>query len=127
MKIPKNVLKLLNGEEVEGEKILYENDDFLVLVDPKNDIDRTHYTAWIKQDIESMRELDIINFCKIINLKYELLKLKIINKNMHIFIHYPPTFYRLHIHFCNNNAYSEYKKDVYNLNQIFDYIFRNKL
>ena len=126
-KIPENVLKLLNGKEVNEEKILYENDDFLVLVDPKNKNNKIHYTAWIKDDIESMEDLDIIIFCKIIKLKSELIKLNIIDKNIHSFLHYPPSFYRLHIHFCNEEEYLENKNDAYDLNQVLEYIFVSKL
>ena len=126
-KISKNILKLLNDENVEEEKILYENNDFILLIDPKHKKDKIHYTAWIKENIESMEQLDIINFCKIIKLKSKIIKLKIIDKNMYTFLHYPPNFYRLHIHFCNERAYFDYKEYIYELNEILEYIFKNKL
>jgi hypothetical protein len=35
-KIPENIIKILNGECVKNEKMLYQNDNFILLIDPKN-------------------------------------------------------------------------------------------
>ena len=44
--LPKNVEKILNNEYVPNEIILFENEFFILLVDPKNKKDNFHYTAW---------------------------------------------------------------------------------
>ena len=117
--LPKNVEKILNNEYVPDEIILFENDFFILLVDPKNKKDSFHYTAWCKKDIPSLKHLDLKLFQEILILKNKLLEENIINKDSIIFIHYPPQFYRLHIHFVSKkHRFYEPKNHIFYLYDI---------
>tara|TARA_Y200000002_G_scaffold327377_1_gene290449 strand:- start:383 stop:772 length:390 start_codon:yes stop_codon:yes gene_type:complete len=122
-KIPKNVIKILNGESVKNETILYENTNFILLVDPKNTKNSFHYTAWYKYEISSLKfvTFDILN--QIIDFKNELIKNNIIDYKTIIFLHYPPQFYRLHIHLVDkNHKFNAPNEEIFFLENIYDFI-----
>jgi hypothetical protein len=122
-KIPKNIERILNGESVKSEKILYENDNLILLIDPKNTKKSFHYTAWYKYEISSLKfvTFDILN--QIVDFKNELIKNNIIDDKTIIFLHYPPQFYRLHIHFVDkNHNFNAPKEEIFFLENIYDFI-----
>ena len=122
MKINENIIKILNGTIPKNEKILYENRYFILLIDPKNTNNVFHYTAWCKENISSLKYLDFNIFLEILNLKKILIEKKIIKKDSLSFIHYPPNFYRLHIHFVGKNHIHNSPE-----NHIFDLDYIKKL
>lgn len=122
-KIPKNVKRILNGENVENEIILHENKNFILLVDPKNTKKSFHYTAWCKYEIKSLKFMTFEILNKLFDFKNELFENKIIDENTIIFLHYPPQFYRLHIHFVNKyHKFYAPIEEIFFLKDISDFI-----
>lgn len=101
--LPLSIKNVLNGIKETNEKIIYQDDNFIVLQDKKHSKDSYHYTAWAKQDIKSLIEINDEYINQIKKIKKELLKSNIIDKSGKIFIHFPPSIWRLHIHFVEKN------------------------
>ena len=123
LKIPKNIKLILNGEKLKGETILYKNNNFILLIDPKNTKESFHYTAWYKYEIPSLNfvTFDILN--QIFDLKNELINNNIIDENTIIFLHYPPQFYRLHVHFVDkNHKFNAPNEEIFFLENIYKFI-----
>lgn len=100
--IPPRVLYAINNPDETSESILYENKYFIVFKDLRHLDDSFHYTAWIKKDIRSLIEIDKDIIDQIIELRKSLIEKNII-KQHYAFIHFPPNYWRLHIHFVNKN------------------------
>ena len=57
-KIPEDVQLLIDGYG-NRDKIIYENDFFIVVMDPKhNDNEKFYYTAWCKEDLRSLLDIE---------------------------------------------------------------------
>ena len=128
-KFIKNILSFKNSGIYEKEECLFVNEHFVLVKDKKmihNDVSNLHLTAWCKNlNIQSLKNLHVDY---LIHLKeIESKTLDIIKKNYNgfdnvdVFIHYPPQFWQLHIHFRNkilpkNSPDNEkfYLKDVLN-------------
>lgn len=127
LELPKNVSKILNDEIVENEIILYKNKYFILLIDPKNKFDSFHYTAWYRKNIPSLKYVNFDIYQQILDLKNILIEKEIIQKDSISYIHYPPHFYRLHIHFVDkNHKFHAPKKHIFHLDQIKN-LFMSKL
>ena len=59
IKLPLSINNILNGKKELNEKIIYQDDNFIVLVDKKHSNDSYHYTVWAKHDIRSLIEINI--------------------------------------------------------------------
>ena len=108
-KVPKDIQLLIDGYG-DQEKVLYEDDFFLVVEDPKHRNNaHYYYTAWCKEDLRSILDIEIKHL-PLIQMLRRTLKMKYhINEiNSRQIIHFPPNFWRLHIHFISN----ELIKDV---------------
>lgn len=101
--LPENIIKILNNEIPTNENILYKNKYFVLLVDPKNKCDSFHYTAWYRKNIPSLKYVNFDIYQQILDLKKILIEKEIIQNDSISYIHYPPHFYRLHIHFVDKN------------------------
>ena len=102
--LPDNVLKIMEKKNNHNkENIIYDNEYFIVIEDIKHKKTSYHYTAWIKKDVRSIIEInnDILN--EIVNIRNILQKDGIIKKNDFAFVHFPPNYWRLHIHFVESN------------------------
>ena len=102
--IPNSVFEIMEKENCQNkENIIYNNEYFIVVEDIKHDKKSYHYTAWIKMDVRSIIEInnDILN--EIVNIRNILQKDGIIKSNHFAFVHFPPNYWRLHIHFVENN------------------------
>ena len=96
-KIPKDIQLLIKGSG-DRRRVLYENDLFIVVVDPAN-IDNVsyHYTAWCKKDLRSLLDIEMCHIPSILQVVLEFDKMK--QQNSNTYVHFPPAFWRLHIHF----------------------------
>lgn len=122
-KIPLNIIKLLNQEKVDSEKILYENNNFILIIDTKNTSKSFHYTGWYKHNIPSLEYANHIVLMHIKDLRKELIKEKIIDDSSNTFVHYPPRFYRLHVHFVqSNHIHTAPVEEVYDIDKIEKYL-----
>ena len=102
--------------------VIYENDLFICVKDIKHiDEKNYHYTAWCKKDIRSLLDLErkhlkyIKNLKKIMYQKYQLTE-----KNTENFIHFPPTYWRLHIHFVPRPHITHVYHQLYFINDIIN-------
>ena len=105
-KIPEDVQLLIDGYG-NRDKIIYEDDFFIVVMDPKhNDNKKFHYTAWCKEDLRSLLDIEKQHI-PYINMLSNALKTKyhINDKNSRQLINFPPDFWRLHIHFISTKCY----------------------
>ena len=127
--IPSRILDLIedknninvNNEE-EEEEIIFNNNTFLVVKDLKHTNSSYHYTAWIKKDIRSLIEInqDIIN--SIQEIQNHLLEKSIITKTHTAFVHFPPQFWRLHVHFVqDNHIFEAPKHEIIKMDDIIKY------
>ena len=103
-KYPKSIQKLLNGHKT-NEIVLCHDYNFITLKDKKwnnFNINNLHYTAWTKKNINSLLELHRgdIESLKLLK-KHVLKKIKLKEDELNIYIHFPPNFWKLHIHFVN--------------------------
>ena len=105
-KIPEDVQLLIDGYG-DREKFIYEDDFFIVVKDPKHcDSEYFYYTAWCKEDLRSILDLERKHIPFIYFLKNALkTEYHITNKNSRQLIHFPPNFWRLHIHFISNKLH----------------------
>lgn len=118
-KLPKNIEKILNDKLLNDETILFKNEYFVLLIDPKNKCDSFHYTAWYKEEIPSLKYVNFDIYQQILDLKKILIEKEIIQKDSISYIHYPPHFYRLHIHFVDkNHKFHAPKNHIFHLDQI---------
>ena len=124
--IPSRILDLIednkNINDNEEEEIIFNNNTFLVVKDLKHTNSSYHYTAWIKKDIRSLIEInqDIIN--SIQEIQHHLLEKSIITKTHTAFVHFPPQFWRLHVHFVqDNHIFEAPKHEIIKMDDIIKY------
>ena len=127
--IPLRILDLIednknntNINDKEEEEIIFNNNKFLVVKDLKHTNSSYHYTAWIKKDIRCLIEInqDIIN--NIQEIQHHLLEKSIITKTHISFIHFPPQFWRLHVHFVqDNHIFEAPKHEIIKMDDIIKY------
>ena len=103
IKLPLSIDKILKGKKDTNEKIIYQDNNFIVLVDKKHSKDSYHYTAWAINDIRSLIEIDINIINQLNQIKQILIDKKFIDESGKIFFHFPPNIWRLHLHFVQEN------------------------
>lgn len=102
-KLPLSIDNILKGGKATNEKIIYQDDNFIVLKDKKHSKDSYHYTAWALKDIRSLIEIDINIINQLNQIKQILIDKKFIDESAKIFFHFPPNIWRLHLHFVQEN------------------------
>lgn len=129
------IYSILNGES-EQERIIYENDKFVLIPDMtwnKNDMEKIHIIAILKrEDLYSIREIDNSNIDEIEEInkmsKHQISqKYNIKLENIRSYFHYHPTFWHLHIHFdtynqnINANRYKNVDEIIQNVSMCGTY------
>jgi len=94
---------------------IYENDNFILVQDPKHTSDVFHYTIWCLLDIENILYINA-NFVEKLKLFIEEVKNLNLFKNEKMYFTYKPTHNRVHLHIVPNN-YISYRP----LNELYDY------
>ena len=120
--IPKNIYSIIY-DSINKEEIIFSNKYFLVVKDLKYSNSNKHYTAWSKYDVNSLLEINFTILERIYKLKKKLINKNIINSNYIVYIHYPPDFWRLHIHFLEKFDKNHIGTDVIYINDIFGHIY----
>lgn len=104
-KVPPDIEDILKGYHTD--RIIYENDLFLVVRNPNHyDDDLYHYTAWCKEDLRSLLDIERKHIPSIHTIIHWLETYKNIYETKQ-FIHFPPQFWRLHIHFMSPEHFQE--------------------
>jgi hypothetical protein len=104
------------------EKVVYEDDFFICVKDIKH-IDEVdyHYTAWCKKDLRSLLDLERKHIKYIKNLKLVMYqKFNLTHDNTENFIHFPPSYWRLHIHFVARPHITPVYHQLYFINDIIN-------
>jgi len=108
--LPESILNILNRDRSlrplnndRNETVIFENKNFIVVLDPRITNDSYHYTAWAKENILSLIEINSSILNEILIIKNELIRQKYIKEDGYSVIHFPPNFWRLHIHFVDKN------------------------
>ena len=120
-KIPEDVQLLIDGYG-NRDKIIYENDFFIVVMDPKhNDNEKFYYTAWCKEDLRSLLDIEEQHI-PYINMLSNALKTEyhINDKNSRQLINFPPDYWRLHIHFVARPHITPVYHQLYFINDIIN-------
>ena len=125
--IPDDVASYINmtcDMEKRNKYVIYENDLFICVKDIKHvDEDDYHYTAWCKKDIRSLLDLERKHLKYIKNLKKVMYqKYQLTDDNTENFIHFPPTYWRLHIHFVTRPHITPVYHQLYFINDIINNI-----
>jgi m7GpppX diphosphatase len=122
-KIDKTWIINILDKKTENDKIIYENDDFILIPDItmqsndiNNDINKIHYLAISKnKTIMSIRDLNETHISILENI--DLLGKKIISNKYNLapneirsYLHYYPSVWLLHIHFDICNSYNHFSK-----------------
>ena len=123
--LPDDVASYINmtcDNEERKKKVIYENELFICVKDIKHvDEKDYHYTAWCKKDLRSLLDLErkhlkyIKNLKKVMYQKYQLTE-----DNTENFIHFPPTYWRLHIHFVTRPHIVPVYHQLYFINDIIN-------
>ena len=91
--------------DVNNSSSIFKDDNFFIVKDPKHKIESFHYTAWSKH-VELKSILDIqkkhIPMIRTIIKKFGL-HFRTAACNYKVLIHFPPSFWRLHLHFVHPN------------------------
>ncbi len=106
-KLPEDI-KLLLEDYGDREKVIYEDEFFIVVQNLKHDTNEYyHYTAWCKEDLRSILDIERKHIPLIYILKRALERdYHITSTNSRQLIYFPPNFWRLHIHFISNTLWS---------------------
>ncbi len=126
MKIRINIINLLNSKN-NKEIIIFENNNFIIVEDKKHNDNSYHYCAWSKKDVRNLLEVDNEILNNIIEIKKFLLENKIINEEGYIFVHFPPSIWRLHIHFVEkNHVFLSPNNEIFYLSEITQNLINDK-
>ena len=119
-----NWIEAIERGEKEQEKLIFQNKDFSLLYDykfnseKKNNLENLHLLCIFKnKNLLSIRDLSKKNLNMLKEVKKIILKIcqeKFFfeKKDLNLFFHYPPTFFRLHLHIiCNENNKEDVKAD----------------
>ena len=95
--------------------IVYENDYFFCVYDILHKPgEYFHYTAWCKTDIRSLLDIEQKHLGEFIKLKNAIMeKLHLTDENCEIFIHFPPSYWILHIHFVYKGFFKIEHEKIY--------------
>ena len=83
--------------------------------------------AWCKKDLRSLLDLERKHLKYIKNLKlFMCQKFGLVYENIENFIHFPPSYWRLHIHFVPRPHVSHVYHQVYFINDIINLLEINE-
>ncbi len=123
--LPDDVASYINMTcdiEERNKRVIYENDLFICVKDIKHvDENDYHYTAWCKKDLRSLLDLERKHLKYIKNLKKVMYqKYQLTDENTENFIHFPPSYWRLHIHFVTRPHIVPVYHQLYFINDIIN-------
>ena len=111
--IPEKILKIINNKSLKGEKLILREKKFILIKDKMHSKDTEHYCAWFTIDKPSLLSLDKADVLMLENVKKIVLKKLNFTDDTHkVFIHFPPTWWSLHIHFVSNNYFNNPNNDI---------------
>ena len=108
-------------------KIIYEDDFFICVYDKLHkDTNDFHYTTWCKENIRSLLDLERKHIPNILKMQKTIMqKFNLSNENAEIFIHFPPSYWRLHIHFVARPHIILHKHEVFTSDDIVNNLTKN--
>jgi len=123
--LPDDVASYINMTcdiEERNKRVIYENDLFICVKDIKHvDENDYHYTAWCKKDLRSLLDVERKHLKYIKNLKKVMYqKYQLTDENTENFIHFPPSYWRLHIHFVTRPHIVPVYHQLYFINDIIN-------
>ena len=125
--IPDDVASYINktcDNEERNRRVIYENELFICVKDIKHiDEDDYPYTTWCKKDLRSLLDLERKHLKYIKNLKKVMYqKYQLTDDNTENFIHFHPSYWRLHIHFVTRPHITPVYHQLYFINDIINNI-----
>ena len=123
--IPDSLVPILVGGSTivpETETVIYRNDNWVVVQDPKHTQDQFHLTAWYLRDIRSILEITQAICQQFRELTQELQQHNLLVEGFQEFVHFPPNFWRLHVHFVGPNHQAEApESEVFPVSEVVRY------
>ena len=120
-----NFSKHIDHNDIIYDDIIYYDDNYMVIKDKVHTSSSYHYTAWCRYECKNLLEVaseDIQKIRKLIN----KVKLKLKSKPI-IFIHFPPNYWRLHIHFVEqNHVYKANMEEIHFIDDVIRNIEQNE-
>ena len=123
-------MKIIPDDVLEPNVNLLSENYFITVKDPKHTEKSFHYTSWCKNPlIKTLLDLEKCHIPIIENLIIKFSEKFNLKKNeFKVFIHFPPNFWRLHIHFVDvNHKIPEEtpEEDVYDVYDIISNLNKN--
>ena len=110
---------------------IFKDDHFFMVKDPKHRIESFHYTAWSKHSqLKSILDIERkhIPMLRTIIKKFGY-HFRTAACNYKVLIHFPPSFWRLHLHFVAKNHVipkETPKEDVFDAYEVINNILTNE-
>ena len=122
--IPDSLRPLLADKNATSttEVVLTNFDKWLVVQDPKHTEDSFHYVAWYRDDVRSLLELTPELFQEVGKLQQHLVTNHLITTPYLAFVHFPPNFWRLHLHFVDiNHVFLAPPSEIFHIHELVRY------
>lgn len=122
--IPDSLRPLLADKNATSttEVVLTNFDKWLVVQDPKHTEDSFHYVAWYRDDVRSLLELTPELFQEVGQLQQHLVTNHLITTPYLAFVHFPPNFWRLHLHFVDiNHVFLAPPSEIFHIHELVRY------
>lgn len=124
-RIPPDITDIIKNNDIE--KVVFKDEEFVLVIDPYQTENSVHYCAWSvkqKRDLLDLTSKDIPILERLIEKTFD--KLGMDNENYKVFIHFPPSWWHLHIHFISNNhRLRSPSEDIYYLKDIIKNLKEN--
>lgn len=122
IKIPEDIQNLIDKKK-SNRKVIYEDNNYIVVHDIKHTNKSYHYTAWYKHNYKSLLDIkkkDLIDIENVIK------NIKLLSEP-HIYIHFPPSIWSLHIHFVErNHIFTVSQNVIHKIKDIINNILLNQ-
>ena len=118
-RIPTDIFQIINGVK-NTQNLILKTDSFALVIDPTHTEISDHYCAWSlnsRRDLLSLTKDDVPELEELKESSYKLLSMN--DKTHKAFIHFPPSWWQLHIHFVQNNHFLLCpKEDIHYLDDV---------
>ena len=101
--IPSDILDIIKNNTSSSEGLIFKDEEFVLVIDPYQTENSKHYCAWSVQPKRDLLDLTIKDVPVLERLiKKTFNRLGMDDDNHKAFIHFPPSWWHLHIHFISN-------------------------
>lgn len=122
--IPKDIKEIF--DKLSNKNLIYEDENFILVFDPKHNNKYYHYTVWSKKEIKSILDINKSHIYILNKFLEDIQKLYFFN-NPKKYITFPPDFWNLHIHIVPENYISHRSNSqIFYINDIINNINKDE-